>query len=391
MESTDDRLVLDALRAAYPEIVDEPNWLPRVDATDADTVWGRLRLAMEAHQIFGRGRHVFAGAHQLQLHPGLFSQFLSRPLKRRGPVGTLAWLHEIYSLETFASRQCAELLGVKLAREIEFTNGVRLVPFENMRGSYHADGLKYAYAAPQPMVRYEPQQFAGMYKLVTLSFSPDHKHLQPDYSAFNAVTLGITIASDGAPVVGLAWSEFENTDYADAEIGWVSMPPRYDGRPPAYQAVELTDEHVAWVNRYLSLSGQTQKACSVAASRLNSARRRVDPVDCAIDLATAFEALISKKDETSEISYRLRLRAALLLGASYDERVAVSKHFAELYSLRSKGIHGAGPSDDLSSAQKTVTWGQKACQQLLLLVVEAGRLPDLRRLELTGDAGVAFS
>lgn len=390
MESTDDRLVLEALSAAYPEIVDEPNWLPRVNATDAAAVWGRLRLAMEAHQIFGRGRHVFAGAHQLQLHPGIFSQFLSRPLKRRGPVGTLAWLHEIYSLETFVSRHCAELLGVKLVRELEFTNGVRLVPFENMRGSYHADQLRYAHAAPQSMVRYQPQDFAGMIKLVTLRFSPDHKYLQTDYSAFNAVALGITIATDGAPVVGLAWSEYENTDYDDAEIGWFSMPPRYDGRPPWHQTVELADEHVVWINRYLSLSGQTQKACSIAASRLNSARRRVDPVDCAIDLATAFEALISKKDETSEISYRLKLRAALLLGTSYDERVAVSKHFAELYSLRSKGIHGVGPSGDLSSAQATATWGEKACQQLLRLVVEAGRLPDLGRLELTGDAGMAF-
>ncbi|MCW1412557.1 hypothetical protein OLZ32_31160 [Rhizobium sp. 1AS11] len=203
MRGADDQVVFDALVAAYPEARDDGNLFSRVAADDESTVWGKLRMSLQAHKVFGKGRHVFAGAHQLQLHPVLVSEHLGRPLKRRGPEDTLRWLHEIYSVEEIVSRRCAELLGVKLDHEMKFSNGVRIVPFEDMRASYHADQLKYLYAAPQPLIRYEPQDIVGMFETVPLRFSTDHKAHKIDYSAFAEVALGITVAADAAPVVGV--------------------------------------------------------------------------------------------------------------------------------------------------------------------------------------------
>ncbi|WP_406649085.1 hypothetical protein [Rhizobium acaciae] len=116
----------------------------------------------------------------------------------------------------------------------------------------------------------------------------------------------------------------------------------------------------------------------------------MEPADSAIDLATAFEALLASSDEKTEINYRLKLRASLLLGSEFEDRSLISKHMGQLYTLRSKGVHGGSLAGNSSTTRTTVDWAEKACQQLLRMVVEAGQLPNLKKLELTGNTLMAF-
>lgn len=235
-----------------------------------------------------------------------------------------------------------------------------------------------------------PSDVAGMYLVVASKFTSDPGNYGEDFSPFFDVALGLTAASSGAPVIGATWSEYENTDYTDAEIGWTYRRASYDGRPPSFQTVDVVEDHVDFIDRFLSLQGKAKGACSTAAARLNSARRRVDPAASIIDLATAFESILATRDETSEISYRLKLRAALALGTSYQERLEVSKCMNELYSIRSKAVHGVASALPDNTARPIVEWADGACARLLRTVVNAGRLPDLKKLELTGDASEAF-
>lgn len=389
--SPDDQVVLDALTAAYPEAVKQTDAFFVPDSDEDNSVWGKLRLSLETHGVFGKGRHAFAGAHQLQLHPSMLSRHINRALRSRGPEDTLRWLHDIFTVEQVVSRQCAELLGAKIDHAMDLANGVQLLPFANMRSSWHADQLKYLYNAPRPLISTEQHDVVGMIQTVTVSFSTDLRTYRHDYSAFSDIALGITVAADAAPVVGVAWSEYEDTDLADAEMGWSHMPRRYEGRPPQFQTVDLGDEHALWIDRFLSLSGTTKRACAIAAGRLNSARRRIEPGDSAIDIATALEALLATSDEKAEITYRLRLRAALLLGTHYQERLEISNRMNDLYKLRSKVVHGDNLAATGTGDRDTVEWGKGACHQLLRLVVQAGRLPDLKKLEFTGDPSIAFA
>ncbi|NKM26781.1 HEPN domain-containing protein [Rhizobium laguerreae] len=390
MNIADDQAVLAALEAAYPAAKRLRNPWPPVSAERSGTVWGKLRKALEAHKVFGKGRQVFAGAHQLQLHPSMLSRHINRPLATRGPEDTLRWLHAIFSVERFVSRQCAELIGVKVGRDFAFANGVQLLPLENMRPSWHSDQLRYVYEGPRSFLAATPSDVAGMIQKVELSFSTDHNAHRQDYSAFSDLALAITAATDAAPVVGAAWGEFEDTDFADAQFGWVHTPARYEGRPPQFFAVTLEDHHVEPINRFLSLSGKVRRACVTAAARLNSARRRVEAGQTAIDLATAFESLLATSDERTEITYRLRLRAALILASGYEGRLEVSNRIKDLYGLRSKIVHGDSVASSTTADRSTVEWGTQNFSRLLNLVIGEGRLPDLRRLELTGDAAEAF-
>lgn len=361
------------------------------DSSDATTIWGKLRLALETHGLFGKGKHIFAGAHQLNLTPRMIAMVLYRSLLKRGPEGTLGWIHELFSVETIDSRRCAELIGVKIKEPLLLLNGVRLVPFEEMRSSWYADGLRCANSMPRSMMAEFPYDVIGMYQVASLKFSTDIENYRGDYQDLTDTALAVTVATSCAAVLGAAWSEYENTDYADAEIGWSHMPALYEGRSPRFQDITLDASHFEDINRFLSLAGTAKKACLTASARLNSARRRITPGDSAIDLATALEALLATNDERSEITYRLKLRAALMLGDNFEERDNVFKLVGELYKLRSKVVHGSISTTSNATDIATVRWATDVCQQLLVMVVRAGRMPDLKKLVLIGKAEASFS
>jgi hypothetical protein len=73
--------------------------------------------------------------------------------------------------------------------------------------------------------------------------------------------------------------------------------------------------------------------------RLNSAMRRQDPVDAAIDLGITLESLFLNDPERGELTFQLRLRAARVLGRDYDDRVRVFNLVNDLYVIRSAAVH----------------------------------------------------
>jgi hypothetical protein len=60
-----------------------------------------------------------------------------------------------------------------------------------------------------------------------------------------------------------------------------------------------------------------------------------------VNALTAFEALLAN-DSNAELSYRLSLRVAHLLGNDAEERKRIFKDMKEFYDLRSSLVHGCG-------------------------------------------------
>ena len=59
-----------------------------------------------------------------------------------------------------------------------------------------------------------------------------------------------------------------------------------------------------------------------------------------LDIAFAFEAIFLNDGENKELSYRLALRAARLLGKTLTERHEIFDSVKKLYDFRSKIAHG---------------------------------------------------
>ena len=111
-------------------------------------------------------------------------------------------------------------------------------------------------------------------------------------------------------------------------------------------------------------------------------------VDQAIDLGIALEALYAN-DGGTEISFRLRIRAAKHLREDVEEQRAVTEQINRVYRLRSMAVHeGELPAKNLKVAGQAVEHGdllqlgRELCREGILKVVMEGHLPDWKSMAL---------
>jgi len=94
------------------------------------------------------------------------------------------------------------------------------------------------------------------------------------------------------------------------------------------------------IEEFKSLFKKIKKApkfLTIPLSRFNFAYDREKPEDKLIDYVTALESLLVK--EMQELSYRLSLRASLLLGNNSKKREEIYNMVKKAYTLRSKIVH----------------------------------------------------
>ena len=91
-------------------------------------------------------------------------------------------------------------------------------------------------------------------------------------------------------------------------------------------------------------AGPRPDALDFAIQRLDLSDERRSDDDRLVDTWIAFESLLSKPSgEGSELSYRIPLRLAMLLGNSAAERREIRSLARRSYALRSKIVHGTLP------------------------------------------------
>jgi hypothetical protein len=100
------------------------------------------------------------------------------------------------------------------------------------------------------------------------------------------------------------------------------------------------------------LGTNRSEALNMGLKRFNLAYTRVRPEDRLLDLLIAFESLFLEGG--GELSYRLSIRTAALLGKSADGRSKIFEDMRRAYDIRSKVVHGQrleskdfGPSQDV--------------------------------------------
>lgn len=134
--------------------------------------------------------------------------------------------------------------------------------------------------------------------------------------------VGIWYDVPAAPVLG-GFGELPRS----LEIGWSEKLSKAD----ALAAAELYAVFVA-------LSTGDKERLRVPMRRLNSARRRRDQVDSAIDIGIALEALFGDTNP-GEHTFKVRVRAARYLGQDAADRERIYELAGTLYLLRSLAVH----------------------------------------------------
>lgn len=192
--------------------------------------------------------------------------------------------------------------------------------------------------------------------------------------------LAFTLASKhAAPVPGTSWIEFVDPDLAQAEIGHMWTGASFEGTLSQVPPTEITSDALIWVDRYLKLRSEVRNSCDIAIERLNVARRRRLPGDKAIDGAICLEALLGDANG-QEITYKIRLRAALLLASTLEERREIFQKVYDFYNLRSKVVHGQRPKEN----SEVVDHGLEICAAALKEIVQRNKKFIPRDWELSG-------
>jgi hypothetical protein len=205
------------------------------------------------------------------------------------------------------------------------------------------------------------------------------------YAAIIDAARAFTLADQGAPVVSVSWTDFVEPELTSAEFGIARMGPGFEGSI-GFAPIKVDDEALAWSERYLTMSKALRPLIDLALGRLNLARRRRSAGDKAIDACICLEALLGDENPT-ELTYRLRLRAALLLGSTLPERTEIRNAVGRLYDLRSKIVHGrVRRVTDMASDYQDTTRGLEICTQVVRSMVQRKRRPDFTVWELTGKS-----
>jgi hypothetical protein len=210
----------------------------------------------------------------------------------------------------------------------------------------------------------------------------EHSDVSPRPHILETTIKAFTLVDKAAPVVGRSWIEFVDDDLARAEFGRMSMMALYEGNP-SWFPIDVDADAIEWVKRYLGLPPDIKTQCDIAIERLNLARRRLSIEDKTIDGAICLEALLGEGNK-QEITYRLRLRAALLLSKDLNERREISKAVSDFYSLRSTAVHG--DRSKLSDAQKNTcaAQGLDICARALRAIVSLEKKYIAEDWELSG-------
>ena len=130
-----------------------------------------------------------------------------------------------------------------------------------------------------------------------------------------------------------------HTSYVE-DIGWPRQRhsgASWQGKPPTRHVANIAD-----VSSFIALaeSNSDNQTIQRAMSKLRDAHSRLNDAERALDLGTCLEIiLMHNEQDSSEIQYKLRTRASLLLGTDADERVRIWDLVGKAYGLRSKAAH----------------------------------------------------
>lgn len=358
---------------------------------DISEITRPLTAILTTHPIFGSGRNIYFATKQLNLHPPYVPQGLLQVMLASDAPSAVAWLHRLFEIDRADLRMVAAVHGLEVRQPVNLANGVRLLPFTAAPDLPNLRLLARRYQGnPWSMIDLASVILPAIavFDMGTVPASDDHTAREAvhnrAYDALLDIARAFTLTDHGAPVIGNSWTDFVDPALTLAEFGRIWMSARFEGSLSQAPPLSVDGEALAWADRYLRMDGSLRRSVEVALDRLNLARRRRSPSDQAIDSGICLEALLGD-DSPQELTYKLRLRAALLLGKTLPERREIRQAVRDLYDLRSKVVHGrARQLKDVLPDTRCASRGLEICTQAVRAIVQRNARPDFPTWELAG-------
>jgi hypothetical protein len=344
---------------------------------------GIKELAGAITEVYGKGELTFFG--QKQIHRGgspMLARMCMQVLAERGPSATVAWLEKLHNAKNPSVRTVIEVVGLECKKTIQFSTGVRLSLLDELPQSPNVKALGRSYESNfETMSVPSHGPTVAVHEDAIFGASREPAPEIRSQKLIEQALLGLCVSGEVFPNTGSRWQEFVDSDFEAAVFGRM-WGGEQAGHPPTAQ---VSDKAVAYAEKFISLNGDLARRCHIAAHRIRSARSRWDHSQRVIDIAVALEALLLPPESASEIAHRLKIRAAMLVASSHEERSEIAKLIKDFYSVRSKVVHGVVVAP-VQKHFETIERVQKIAEQILRIEIDLGRTPNFDAIDLGGPA-----
>ena len=307
------------------------------------------------------------------------------------------------------------LEGIKIEREIQMFEGIRLLPLANSTSKlpYHLSSRSFS----------EPENFFSGKTLLVIDYfvSPIfHRPLQAstmqEHEEQMKSTFQTEIKSNDLPnftmndfPLSLLCQALSLACHAEFKISFINIflpedtlynlsggvggggswhfhPPRNNKKADQPQI----DEAKRLFGILNNLDSNTLRKLQIPINRWTKSKAYKDPEDKIIDLGIAFESLYLPKDNTDQLSFQFRLNASWHLGKGKADRKMLIDEFKAIYTLRSKAVHnGVVPEkikvrkgEEPIATSEFIPRAQALCRDSIIKILEDGKFPDWNDLIL---------
>jgi hypothetical protein len=347
---------LGAVRAAASRIIGERSYIAHPDDVDDITIsedsraWPELAAVDAALATSAKARRAVGLRADEQVPAGSGIGFMFRWLSEYRDAGgsfhhldddvegALAErLREFAARESFPAVVLTPIHGLALDAPLELDERTGLVVIRNDRDVRRA--FDYTFSFPHSADWLQPARVALRQQIelprdTAVSFIDALDRADRFVAALRLAD--ITGLAPGAHVVAIQPPAFSlpATQAKAIRVGRAAMPAMTIRQP------EQLGEKAAEVRElFAKLDANQDRTLAFAVRRFNDADERARDEDVVFDCFSALEALFAD-GATTEITYRLSLRAAKVLRATTEERVELFRRIKKLYATRSKVVHG---------------------------------------------------
>lgn len=324
------------------------------------------------------------------------------------PEGAHGLLQEVILLE-----------GIKLEKEVEVFEGVRLVPLPppDISGSlaWHIRQFPMSELSNQvdffrgitllvidrpgfssfhkPSEKLSESGFPDGFPVDDLPFPVDNPCVKfPNSDAVNSFEKlfcqALSLVSNvPVQIVHKRWFLEEDKSFnLHREAIRILRDPESFGTPTEVTKTQIKEAKCLYKILVHLDSKADGKRMGIAIDRWIKSKASGTNVDKMIDLGIAFEALYVPDSRSGEVTYKLTARAAWYLGKNKREREDRRTEFSKIYNCRSTGVHDGTLDGDITVGEKPMSIcdfikiAQDLCHRsimkIMMKVQNDGKLPD---------------
>jgi hypothetical protein len=313
------------------------------DPTKSDprlmTLVSLLRAEPELESFDGYMQVVAHSASRVE--HGTLAGWLLRRAQAVGAPQAISDLERYLASDRLPCTYTFAITGIKLLGSCSFGSGIELVPWNSLPDSSTKHHIYERFIESMPthlptaaLLRpvIVPKLHVREVDFKVHGFDLPYEELQDALLCSGLI---------GPVALYLLASWLEPPDWAPVHSGGYSWPFP-EGFPRTSEWPSGACERACLLIGAFRTLNKTRKArLRLAMQRLNSAMRRLSQVDAAIDLGIVLEVLFLQDTsaERSELTFRLRVRAARYLKADPQERHRVFALLNDLYKVRSAAVH----------------------------------------------------